>query len=249
MKKNFIDRINDLKQEVVVSIISILKENNLTELEFPEELEDRTYVVWFDDDGNVYETTVDKISLCEDLTGEGISIDVHDEDSNCSDTLYYHDLGLQNLYWLVNLREDIMDTLGVAHTPDFTEGQKVYWRDPEGLTSGEYTVLDSKAEYNRENRNVSSHMILIGNGSSEAEVHAGELEPMADDEPPKEPFVFIYPVSRFERNVADEDIIADFDNDEEHEFRTQKFTPDEFAEFINDECFSDTCYWVRIISI
>lgn len=63
----------------------------------------------------------------------------------------------------------------------FKVGQKVYWNDPAGETSGEYTVLDPLDERNKDTteediENFDYRMILIGNGASEAEVNAEELE-------------------------------------------------------------------------
>ena len=63
----------------------------------------------------------------------------------------------------------------------FKKGQKVYWHDPAGETSGKYKVLDTYPERNAEVTHddiadFDDRMILIGNGSSEADVHAQELD-------------------------------------------------------------------------
>lgn len=63
----------------------------------------------------------------------------------------------------------------------FVKGQAVYWNDPDGQSSGRYKVLDPYNERNNEYAEVDiaefdNRMILIGNGSSEAEVYAQELE-------------------------------------------------------------------------
>lgn len=63
----------------------------------------------------------------------------------------------------------------------FKEGQRVWWNDPAGETSGEYRVIDPKDEYNSEAAeddiaDFDDRMILIGNGTSEAEVYAQELD-------------------------------------------------------------------------
>lgn len=62
----------------------------------------------------------------------------------------------------------------------FKEGQRIWWNDPAGETSGEYKVLDPKDEYNAETTkkdiaDFDDRMILIGNSTSEAEVYAEEL--------------------------------------------------------------------------
>lgn len=63
----------------------------------------------------------------------------------------------------------------------FVKGQAVYWNDPNGQSSGRYKVLDPYTERNNDHTEVDvaefdDRMILIGNGSSEAEVYAQELE-------------------------------------------------------------------------
>ena len=63
----------------------------------------------------------------------------------------------------------------------FKKGQRVYWNDPAGETSGEYTVLDAHEEkyqnYTDEDvEDYDDRIILIGNGHSEAEVNAEELD-------------------------------------------------------------------------
>ena len=72
----------------------------------------------------------------------------------------------------------------------FKKGQRVCWSDPAGETSGEYTVIDPKNEYNKDFTeddiaDIDERMIVIGNGISEAEVHASELEilfPVSDED-------------------------------------------------------------------
>ena len=63
----------------------------------------------------------------------------------------------------------------------FKNGQRVYWNDPAGETSGEYTVLDAHEEkyqnYTDEDvEDYDDRIILIGDGHSEAEVNAEELD-------------------------------------------------------------------------
>lgn len=72
----------------------------------------------------------------------------------------------------------------------FKKGQRVYWNDPAGETSGEYEVLDPKDECNKDFteddiEDFDERSILIGNGVSEAEVYASELEillPVSDED-------------------------------------------------------------------
>jgi hypothetical protein len=63
----------------------------------------------------------------------------------------------------------------------FKNGQRVYWNDPAGETSGEYTILDAHEEkyqnYTDEDiEDYDDRIILIGDGHSEAEVNAEELD-------------------------------------------------------------------------
>lgn len=73
------------------------------------------------------------------------------------------------------------------------------------------------------------------------------LTTSAMSHPGKELSVFLYPLERMDRDATDEDIIADWKSDEEHDIPTRKLTPDEFAEECNDEMFADQVYWVRFI--
>lgn len=63
----------------------------------------------------------------------------------------------------------------------FKNGQRVYWNDPAGETSGEYTILDAHEEkyqnYTDEDvEDYDDRIILIGLCGSEAEVPAEELD-------------------------------------------------------------------------
>ena len=72
----------------------------------------------------------------------------------------------------------------------FKKGQRVYWNDPAGETSGEYTVLDAHEEkyqnYTDEDvEDYDDRIILIGDAGSEAEVSAEELDilcPLSTDD-------------------------------------------------------------------
>ncbi|MCE8873742.1 hypothetical protein [Bacteroides ovatus] len=103
--KDYQSRVNELRLEVVDSIINLLKEHGLKELKLDDDLEDLCYVVWFDNEGNAYDSPVRKVSLDKN----GISLDVVDEETGFSATLYSHDLGCQNLDWLCKLYENMLD--------------------------------------------------------------------------------------------------------------------------------------------
>lgn len=62
---------------------------------------------------------------------------------------------------------------------DFKAGQKVWWNDPEGYSSGEYEVLeDCFADEYHSDLDFDDRIVLIGDGYSEAEVYAQELNIM-----------------------------------------------------------------------
>lgn len=105
--KDYQQKVNELRNEIVDSIINLLKEHELKELKLDDDLEDLCYVVWFDNEGNAYDSPVRKVSLDKN----GISLDVVNEDTGFTATLYNHDLGCQNLDWLCKIHENILDTL------------------------------------------------------------------------------------------------------------------------------------------
>lgn len=104
--KDYQQRINELRKEIVKSIINLLKDHGLEELELSDDLDDLCYVVWFDNRENAYDSPVRKVSLDKN----GISLDVEDEETGFTATLYSHDLGCQNLDWLCRLYENMLDT-------------------------------------------------------------------------------------------------------------------------------------------
>ena len=104
--ENYQSKVNYLRTEIVRSIINLLKEHGLKELELDDDLDDLCYVVWFDNNGNAYDSPVRKVSLDKN----GICLDVEDEDTGVTATLYSHDLGCQNLDWLCKLHENMLDT-------------------------------------------------------------------------------------------------------------------------------------------
>lgn len=59
--------------------------------------------------------------------------------------------------------------------------------------------------------------------------------------------VYAYPVSRFSCDASDEDIISDYMNNYNDEDPVRKYTIEEFLSYINDECFNDLGYWVRLL--
>lgn len=65
----------------------------------------------------------------------------------------------------------------------------------------------------------------------------------------KELWVFLYPISRFQRNTPDWKIIAGYEKYHDKTPEVIKLRPDEFAERINDDMFNDLEYYVRFIEL
>ena len=109
--QKFQERIGALREELIQAIRKTLIDRNLTEIkivnELEDEFEDAVFVVWFDEDGNAYDSPVIKVSLHED----SICLDVKDEDSGCIYTLYWYDLGCQNPDWLAAILIKVQQTL------------------------------------------------------------------------------------------------------------------------------------------
>ncbi len=59
------------------------------------------------------------------------------------------------------------------NTNTLSIGQDVWWKDPEGKTSGSFLVLEIK--YDEDGGLYDDTIVLISNGVSEAEVEACEL--------------------------------------------------------------------------
>jgi hypothetical protein len=55
-------------------------------------------------------------------------------------------------------------------------------------------------------------------------------------------YIYLFPVEKFERHVDDKTIIRAW-----REGDAERYTPESFAELINDQDFSDEANWVRVI--
>lgn len=110
--KNYQQEVNVLRVKIVNSIIDLLKEHGLEELELSDNLDDLCTVVWFDNCENAYDSPVRKVSLYKN----GISLHVEDEDTGSTGILYSHDSGCQNLDYLSQIYENMIDTLEKCHS-------------------------------------------------------------------------------------------------------------------------------------
>lgn len=102
-------RIANLRDDIISNIASILKKNNLSEIELDRMVKEPAFVLWCDDDGNWYDSPVKNVSL----ESQGISIDVEDEVENVSATLYSKDMDVafKNPDWLENIRCNIREAV------------------------------------------------------------------------------------------------------------------------------------------
>ena len=55
-------------------------------------------------------------------------------------------------------------------------------------------------------------------------------------------YIYLFPVEKFERGTDDETILRAWKAGE-----AERYTPELFAELINDQDFCDITYWVRVI--
>ena len=55
-------------------------------------------------------------------------------------------------------------------------------------------------------------------------------------------YIYVYPNEKFERNADNETVLRAWKEGE-----AERYTPEEFAELINDEQFCDISNWVRVI--
>jgi hypothetical protein len=108
MVPDFTSQINNLRNDIISNIIKILNENNLTEIELIGIIEEPTSVLWTDGE-TWYDSPVTKVSLAD----KGISVDVEDKYENAAATLdsVDMDLAFQNLSWLDNIHNNILEAI------------------------------------------------------------------------------------------------------------------------------------------
>lgn len=96
--------INDLQ----AAVRNILANNGLTELSFeePDELNDPTYIIWFDNDCRPYDDPVHKVRLEKD----GITVELHARDFGNTVTVYDHDI--DRIEWWEGIRANLLEVLG-----------------------------------------------------------------------------------------------------------------------------------------
>ena len=106
--QTFEERINELRWDVIQSIIEILRENKLLRLELSAELENPAFVIWHNPQEDVfYSTPVVSVFI----EGDDICAEVLDDDSLCRDTISTADGSLSNIDWLIGIRNDVIETI------------------------------------------------------------------------------------------------------------------------------------------
>lgn len=123
----FQERARLLRLEITNAIIGTLKENNLSELKLSQNPDEVPWVIWFDKRNYGYDSRVIKVSL----KGDGIAVDVYDEDCCCSATLTSEnlDLACTNIDWLCAILNGITYTLSLPESAGTTTiaGQNIEW--------------------------------------------------------------------------------------------------------------------------
>lgn len=106
---DFTGRIHSLRKDIISNIISIFKENHLSEIDFKGMSTDMTDVLWCEGDGTWHDSPVTAVSLTE----KGISLTVEDADEEVSDTLDSEnfDLAFTNPTWLASIRDNILEAI------------------------------------------------------------------------------------------------------------------------------------------
>jgi hypothetical protein len=106
---DFTGRIHSLRKDIISNIISIFKENHLSEIDFKGMSTDMTDVLWCEGDGTWHDSPVTAVSLTE----KGISLTVEDADEEISNTIDSEDfeLAFTNPAWLAGIRDNILEAI------------------------------------------------------------------------------------------------------------------------------------------
>lgn len=98
-----------LRKDIITNIVSLLKENDLSEIQLEGMIKEPTFVLWHDDNRNWYDSPVKTVSL----NSPGISIDVEDKFENVAATLYSNDgdKAFQDSDWLKSLRDNVLEAI------------------------------------------------------------------------------------------------------------------------------------------
>jgi hypothetical protein len=113
----FQERINELRKEIIDSIIALLKSNGRQRLELSELLTCPAFVLWHEPQQDVfYSTTVFAVAIHKN----SISLEVEESENEFMETLYSErgDLACMHLDWLLDLRDNITETFELQQNGD-----------------------------------------------------------------------------------------------------------------------------------
>ncbi|MFR9545936.1 MAG: hypothetical protein SNJ29_10210 [Rikenellaceae bacterium] len=114
IKSTYWSRIEDIGNELRDEIKKIMQDNNLTVLDFTKREDDKIYVVWFNNDGEPFDTPVVKIECENDsLFIEAALENVDFEDFELQEietiSLNRYDLAQRNVSWLAEILDAVKE--------------------------------------------------------------------------------------------------------------------------------------------
>lgn len=81
----------------------------------------------------------------------------------------------------------------------------------------------------------------------EIEKLEGIVSAIKSDKDVQKLHAFVWHIEHLERDASDEEILKAWELQDNEVYNVSKYTPDEFAELVNDERFNDQEYYVRFI--
>lgn len=100
----YVRQIESIRNSIIREIRFLMEQNEISEIEIPENIGDQIYVIWFDKNGYPYECRANKVILEEDFITI-VGIENESETEHEMDSRYH--LGGRNLDWLCNILEYI----------------------------------------------------------------------------------------------------------------------------------------------
>lgn len=110
MINKFEARIEELRTDLIEEIITILKRNNITELELSDLVSYPTFVIWFDKNGHPSESRVQKVSYKKNTI---LFLGYNHETNALEESYSNHDIGAQNIDWLGSVIHNMLETLAI----------------------------------------------------------------------------------------------------------------------------------------
>lgn len=105
------EQIRELRKIIIADILSLMKENNLTEIDISELVAEPAWVIWFDGYGVPSECRITTVSAEDGF----IILKGFDHDNEVERELdSRHDLGARNVDWLAQVHDNIRETLAMT---------------------------------------------------------------------------------------------------------------------------------------